>query len=131
MHTFSRREALCTVEIPARLVHVQQCRQLVLVAAPKDSRVYLQYPESTSELVKRLADLQRAAGLEGVLLDPYARGAGGVAGGAGSAVTVTGWAALACMLSIVLVAVGGLVAVYRRLTGADRPHTQYVKSGDA
>lgn len=39
-----------------------QCRQLVLIAAPKDSRVYLQYPESASALVQKIAELQRAAG---------------------------------------------------------------------
>lgn len=39
-----------------------KCRELVLVAAPKDSRVYLQYPESASALVQKIADLQRAAG---------------------------------------------------------------------
>jgi len=39
-----------------------KCRELVLIAAPKDSRVYLQYPESTSALVTKIAELQRAAG---------------------------------------------------------------------
>jgi Golgi apparatus protein 1 len=39
-----------------------KCRELVLVAAPKDSRVYLQYPESASALVQKIAELQRAAG---------------------------------------------------------------------
>jgi golgi apparatus protein 1 len=99
------------------------CRALVLVAAPKDSRAYLEYPESTNALVSRIADLQRSAGLEGVLVDPYAR--------AGSAVTVTGWAALACLASIAFVGVGAAVVAYRRIAGVDKPHTQYVKSGDA
>lgn len=39
-----------------------KCRELVLIAAPKDSRVYLQYPESASALVQKVAELQRAAG---------------------------------------------------------------------
>lgn len=39
-----------------------KCRELVLIAAPKDSRVYLQYPESASALVQKIAELQRAAG---------------------------------------------------------------------
>jgi hypothetical protein len=42
-----------------------KCRELVLVAAPRDSRVYLQYPESTSALVAKIAELQRAAGAHG------------------------------------------------------------------
>jgi Golgi apparatus protein 1 len=100
-----------------------ECRSLVLVAAPKDSRSFLQYPESTNALVKRLADVQRAAGLEGVLLDVYDK--------SGSTVTVTGWVALACIVSIVLVSMGSVVVVVRRMTGVDKPHTQYVKSGDA
>jgi Golgi apparatus protein 1 len=100
-----------------------QCKALVLVAAPKDSRVYLRYPESANALVARLADMQRAAGLEGVLVDPYKR--------QGSAVTVTGWVALVCLASIGVVAVAALVIVYRRVAGIDKAHTQYVKSGDA
>jgi Golgi apparatus protein 1 len=100
------------------------CKELVIVAAPKDSRVYLQYPESTNALVQRLADAQRAAGLEGVLVDPYR---------SGSTVTVTGWVALLCLVSIAVVAIGSAAAVYRRVSGLDKPHTQYVhvKSGDA
>jgi Golgi apparatus protein 1 len=100
-----------------------KCRELVLIAAPKDYRAFLQYPDSTNVLIKAAADLQRAAGLEGVLVDPYRRD--------GTNVTVTGWVALACIMSLVIVSVGGLVMVYRRVIGADRPHTQYVKSGDA
>lgn len=100
-----------------------KCRQLVLVAAPKDSRMYLKYPESTSALVQKIADLQRSAGLESVLVDPYRRD--------GGSVTVTGWVALACILSLILVSVGGMVMLVRRMTGQDKPHTQYVKSGDA
>lgn len=100
-----------------------KCRELVLIAAPKDARsLYFEYPESRSALVQRLAGMQRAAGLESVLVDPYAR--------TGSGVTVTGWVALACIASIVLVGIGGMIAAYRRLTGADRPHTTYVRVGD-
>lgn len=145
-----------------------------------------QYPESTSALIQKIAELQRAAGLEGVLVDPYARAselpciarleacsasdlrsparagwAGQRAGWAvtaarpaagatigrplpasrmapaaisvraGTGVTVTGWAALACMISLVLVTMLAGVVLVRRITGQDKPHTQYVKSGDA
>ncbi|KAF6266246.1 hypothetical protein COO60DRAFT_1470052 [Scenedesmus sp. NREL 46B-D3] len=100
-----------------------KCRQLVLAAAPKDSRVYLQYPESTSALIQKVAELQRAAGMESVLVDPYRRDGGNV--------TVTGWVALACIVSLILVSVGGMVMLVRRMTGVDKPHTHYVKSGDA
>lgn len=57
-------------------------------------------------------------------MDPYRRD------GAGS-VTVTGWLALAAVASLGVVALGGVVMLWRRLAGVDRPHTQYVKSGDA
>jgi Golgi apparatus protein 1 len=100
----------------------QKCRELVLVAAPKDTRAYFEYPESTSMLVQKVADMQRAAGLEAVLVDPYQRGS--------SAVTVTGWVALACIVSLVVVAVGGTYMLYRKVTGADKPHTVHVKMGD-
>lgn len=137
----------------------------------------LQYPESTSALVQKIAQLQRAAGLEGVLVDPYSRTSGccslsGLHGNpahaalvcrsaweprpvlnstgappwallhckpaqlsivvpAGTGVTVTGWAALACIISLVVVTALAGVLMVRRLTGQDKPHTQYVKSGDA
>lgn len=100
-----------------------KCRELVLVAAPKDARAYFDYPESTSALIQRVAEMQQAAGLNGVLVDPRARG--------GSAVTVTGWVALACMISLVVVIIGGTLVVYRRFSGVDKPHTLHVKMGDA
>ncbi len=67
----------------------------------------LQYPESTSALVQQLADMQQKAGL--TLVDPYNRN--------GSTVTVTGWVALACIVSMVVVIIGGIIVVVRRLTG--------------
>ncbi|GAX77303.1 hypothetical protein CEUSTIGMA_g4749.t1 [Chlamydomonas eustigma] len=100
-----------------------KCRDLVLVAAPKDARAYFDYPESTSALIKRVAELQQIAGLNGVLVAPGARG--------GSAVTVTGWVALACIVSLVVVIIGGTLVVYRRFIGVDKPHTMHVKMGDA
>jgi Golgi apparatus protein 1 len=99
------------------------CRDLVIAAAPREARAYLTAPDKAGAVVQRVAQLQRAAGLEGVLVDPYKR--------EGSAVTVTGWAALACLASMFVVAAGAGVLAYRRATGADKPHTQYVKSGDA
>lgn len=99
------------------------CRRLVLLAAPKDSRAYFEYPESTSALLQTVSDYQRAAGLEGVLVDVYARD--------GSTVTVTGWVAFACIVSLVLVTLGGLYVLYRNIMGLDKPHTQFVKEGDA
>eukprot|EP00195_Chlamydomonas_chlamydogama_P004977 CAMPEP_0202901334 /NCGR_PEP_ID=MMETSP1392-20130828/14194_1 /ASSEMBLY_ACC=CAM_ASM_000868 /TAXON_ID=225041 /ORGANISM="Chlamydomonas chlamydogama, Strain SAG 11-48b" /LENGTH=885 /DNA_ID=CAMNT_0049587883 /DNA_START=46 /DNA_END=2703 /DNA_ORIENTATION=- len=100
-----------------------RCRDLVLVAAPKDARAYFEYPESTGAIVQKIADMQKAAGLEAVLVDPYARN--------GSTVTVTGWVALACIISLIVVMVGGAFLAYKRFIGADKPHTLHVKMGDA
>ncbi len=66
--------------------------------------------------------MQKAAGLEAVLVDPYARN--------GSTVTVTGWVALACIISLIVVIIGGAFMLYKRLAGADKPHTLHVKMGD-
>jgi golgi apparatus protein 1 len=100
-----------------------KCRELVLVAAPKDSRDYYSYPDTASGIVKRIAEMQKTVGLEAVLVDPYSR--------SGSAVTVTGWVALACMMSLVVVFFGGLIMLYRKYSGIDKPQTLHVKMGDA
>lgn len=100
-----------------------KCRSLVLVAAPKDARAYFEMPGSTSALVQKIATMQQAAGMEGALVDPYARN--------GSTITVTGWVALACIVSLIVVIIGGAVILYRRLVGAEKPHTLHVKMGDA
>ncbi len=67
--------------------------------------------------------MQKAAGLDAVLVDPTAA--------SGSTVTVTGWVALACIVSLIVVIVGGSILVYRRFSGEDKPHTLHVKMGDA
>lgn len=100
-----------------------KCRDLVLAAAPKDARAYFDYPESTSAIVLKINEMQRAAGLEAVLVDPYGRH--------GSTVTVTGWVALACIISLVVVIVGGSFILFKRFVGGEKPHTLHVKMGDA
>jgi hypothetical protein len=79
-------------------------------------------PEAAGAFVSRINAAQRAAGLEGVLVDPYTAG--------GATVTVTGWAALACIVSFIVVVIWGAALAYRRVSGIDRPHTQYVRDGD-
>lgn len=96
---------------------------MVLVAAPKDARAYFDYPESTSVMVQKIAQMQKMAGFDSVLVDPYAR--------SGSTVTVTGWVALACIISIVVVLVGSVFLAYQRFITAEKPHTLHVKMGDA
>ncbi|MEW5310424.1 MAG: hypothetical protein WDW38_002223 [Sanguina aurantia] len=100
-----------------------KCRNMVLVAAPKDARAYFDYPESTSVMVQKIAQMQKMAGFDSVLVDPYAR--------SGSTVTVTGWVALACIVSIVVVLVGSVFLAYQRFITAEKPHTLHVKMGDA
>ncbi len=71
----------------------------------------------------QINQMQRAAGLDAVLVDPSAA--------SGSTVTVTGWVALACILSLIVVMIGGAILMYRRFVGQDKPHTLHVKMGDA
>uniref|UniRef100_A0A7R9V0N1 Golgi apparatus protein 1 n=1 Tax=Chlamydomonas euryale TaxID=1486919 RepID=A0A7R9V0N1_9CHLO len=99
-----------------------QCRALTLVAAPKDMRAMFDGSESSGALVARLADLQAAAGLDRVLVDPYGP----------NAVTVTGWVAIACIFSIVVVLLGSVFVLIRRLQGQRvAAYTQLAaKSGD-
>ncbi len=100
-----------------------KCRNMVLTAAPKDARSYFEYSESSNAIIQKIADLQNAAGLKGALVDPSAR--------SGSTVTVTGWVALACIMSIIVVLCGSAYMLYRRASGVDKPHTMHVKMGDA
>eukprot|EP00798_Chlamydomonas_sp_ICE-L_P015369 gene15369-21453_t len=99
------------------------CRNMVLAAAPRDARSFFDSQESSNSIVQKIADLQTAAGLEGALVDPYASGV--------STVTVTGWVALVCIVSLIVVSVGGGIMLYRRATGMDKPHTINMKMGDA
>jgi Golgi apparatus protein 1 len=46
-------------------------------------------------------------------------------------VTVTGWVALACIISLIVVIIGGAFMLWKRVVGADKPHTLHVKMGDA
>lgn len=101
-----------------------ECRDLVLLAAPKDSRAYFEYPDSAGTLYRTVADYQRAAGLEGVLVDAYAR--------EGTGVTVTGWLAVACLFSLMAVALGSAGLAYRSYLGYDGPiGARFVKDGTA
>ncbi|GFH06252.1 uncharacterized protein HaLaN_00852 [Haematococcus lacustris] len=100
-----------------------KCRDMVLVAAPKDARAYFDHPDSTNAIVQKIAELQQAAGLSAVLVNPNSR--------TGSTVTVTGWVALACIISLIVVIIGGSFMLYKRFIGADKPHTLHVKMGDA
>jgi Golgi apparatus protein 1 len=54
-------------------------------------------------ILLQIASMQRAAGLENTLVDPTARD--------GSTVTVTGWVALACIISLIIVIIGGAFMV--------------------
>ncbi|GFH19709.1 uncharacterized protein HaLaN_16706 [Haematococcus lacustris] len=100
-----------------------KCRDMVLVAAPKDARAYFDHPDSTNAIVQKIAELQQAAGLSAVLVNPNSR--------TSSTVTVTGWVALACIISLIVVIIGGSFMLYKRFIGADKPHTLHVKMGDA
>jgi golgi apparatus protein 1 len=73
-------------------------------------------------LCLQVASMQKSAGMDQVFVDNS---------GSDSTVTVTGWVALACIISLILVIMGGSFMLYRRLIGEDKPHTLHVKMGDA
>jgi len=50
--------------------------------------------------------------------------------GGSSVVTLTGWVALASIIALAMVLVGGVVYAYRKVTGTDQPYTLVVKGGD-
>lgn len=51
-------------------------------------------------------------------------------GKAGSFVTLTGWAALLSIASLVLVLVAGAYYGYKKATGQDQPYTLVIKGGE-
>lgn len=55
-------------------------------------------------------------------VNPAGRGAG--------IITLTGWVALAALVSLVVVVVGAIVFAYRKFTGMDKPYTIVTKQGD-
>lgn len=67
-----------------------QCRSLVLSAAPKDVRGYYS-AETSNLLLQAVSSMQDATGMGPLLVDTQ------------SSVTVSGWLALACIISIVVV----------------------------
>ena len=55
-------------------------------------------------------------------VNPAGRGAG--------IITLTGWVALAALVSLVMVVVGAVVFAYRKWAGLDKPYTIVTKQGD-
>ncbi len=45
-------------------------------------------------------------------------------------ITLTGWVALAALVSLVIVVVGSIVLAYRRWAGLDKPQVVVTKQGD-
>lgn len=45
-------------------------------------------------------------------------------------ITLTGWVALAALVSLVIVVVGSIVFAYRRWAGLDKPQVVVTKQGD-
>uniref|UniRef100_A0A7S0YM23 Golgi apparatus protein 1 n=1 Tax=Polytomella parva TaxID=51329 RepID=A0A7S0YM23_9CHLO len=103
------------------------CRHLILTAAPKDARTMYQSSDPINALYQKVVELQKAAGLEDstlVNLKAYARGE--------NAITLTGWFALVCVLSLMAVVIGGGWVVFKRMTRppAEARTEVHVKMGD-
>ena len=102
-----------------------KCRGLVLVAATKGARD--NFPAdggASNSIMQAVVAMQNKVNIGSssnlALVDQTS-----------STVTVTGWVALACIISLIVVVIGGAVLLYRRFIGADKAHTVHVKSGDA
>ncbi|BDA41257.1 probable Golgi apparatus protein 1 [Coccomyxa sp. Obi] len=98
------------------------CRSLVIVAAPKDAQAMFDSSMSAAAIAQRVQELQAAAGIKAQLVNPAGRGAG--------IITLTGWVALAALVSLVVVVVGAIVFAYRKFAGLDKPYTIVTKQGD-
>ena len=77
---------------------------------------------SAAAIAARVQELQAAAGIKVPLINPAGRGA--------DIITLTGWVALAALVSLVVVSVGGVVFAYRRWAGLDKPVVVVTKQGD-
>jgi len=100
-----------------------ECKNLVELAAPKDAKAMFDGSMTAAAVVAKVAEIEKAAGMKGTLVNPGGKGA--------SMVTLTGWIALASIASLIVVIVGLGIWGYRKYTGRDRPYTMVMKSGDA
>eukprot|EP00884_Botryococcus_braunii_P009912 jgi/Botrbrau1/18922/Bobra.177_2s0076.1 len=99
------------------------CRALVIVAAPREIKEMMDQSMPSEKIVEQLVALQQAAGITAnTFVDPNVRGV--------AAITLSGWAALAALIALVIVVVGTVVFGYRRYMGLDKPYTIVTKSGD-
>ena len=100
-----------------------ECKNLVELAAPKDAKAMFDGSMTAAAVVSKVAEIEKAAGMKGTLVNPGGKGA--------SMVTLTGWIALASIASLIVVIVGLGIWGYRKYTGRDKPYTMVMKSGDA
>lgn len=98
------------------------CKNLVTIAAPKDSKDIFDGALSGSGVLEKVAELEKQVGLKAALVSTDKSGV--------SVITLTGWVAIASMGALFVVVVGGIVFAYRKYTGQDKPYTLVVKGGD-
>ncbi|KAL4443753.1 hypothetical protein ABPG75_011490 [Micractinium tetrahymenae] len=103
------------------------CKELVLVAAPRDARAVFDSSMSLEAAATKVAQIAQAAGLSS--------SGGGPKGGGIGAITLTGWVAFAAVCALVLVVLGMLGFAVWRYLGAPGPRrhrysTVVVKEGD-
>ncbi len=95
----------------------KECKQLVLVAAPKDVKGLLDSDHSLVALAEKVQALTQAAGVKTRLYNPYKSGV--------SVITLTGWVALLAVVSLAVVVMSAIIFIYRKLRGLDKPYTVY------
>lgn len=95
-----------------------QCFLLVDIADPPDARRSFEASLSYAGLLEVLGEFGSQAGLGLVQRDRR---------GAASALSLTGWAAMAGIAAFVLLLIAGMAAVYRRLRGGPPGYTLVLK----
>jgi len=100
------------------------CHMIVNIAAPKDAKQMFDDEMTTSYVVSKVEEIERAATLNNAFVETNPATGNNM-------VTLTGWVALAAVTALVIVIVGGAVFAYRKYTGSDKSgYTLVVKGGD-
>ena len=88
----------------------------------QDVQALFSADDSSAVLSEKILALQNAAGIKTKLVNPRASGV--------KTVTLSGWAALVGVVSLVAVSVGGVYIGYNRWLGREPAYVMVSKSGD-
>ena len=97
-------------------------RVITFMLSMQDVQALFSADDSTTALSEKILALQNAAGIKTKLVNPRASGV--------KTVTLTGWAALTGLVSLIAVIAGGLFLGYKRWLSQDVAYAPVSKSGD-